>query len=293
VNRYRLRFLLQELDLSGPRVVLGRSPECQITLDDPLVSRRHAAIDLGPTSAVISDLGSRNGVRINGVVISCPAPLAHNDRIRLGTQDLVFLVADLPAEALIPTRPTGRIKQCGACARPFPGETPVCPHCGSTTEAPPASPFEAVTDVMLEPDASWALKLLLDVIQRALDNGRPGDAERGFNRAQREVEARLVDGRVIDSASIARLATFAIELSRATATDERLAWVMMVLSRRGQLPEASFIDHIITLDSRARAALRPAVEALLHSWGAARINDDRSDATLRVQRLRSWLGAAA
>jgi hypothetical protein len=39
VARFRLRFLLQELDLIGPVVTLGRSSECQITLEDPLVSR--------------------------------------------------------------------------------------------------------------------------------------------------------------------------------------------------------------------------------------------------------------
>jgi len=294
VNRFRLRFLLQELDLTGGRVVLGRSPDCQITLDDPLVSRRHASIELTPIEAIISDLGSRNGVRINGTVIPGPTVLSHNDRIRLGTQDLVFLVADAPSNVgMVQSRPTGRIRQCGSCARPYPGETPVCPHCGIATEPPPASPFEAVTDLMLEPDAGWALRLLLDVIQRALEGGRAADAERGFTRAQREVEARLVDGRVLESTAMTRLADFAVELSRATRSQERLAWVIHVLARRGQLPDAAVIDHIITLENGSRATLRPAVEALLSSWGAARIGDDRSDATLRVQRLRSWLGAAA
>ena len=69
VARFRLRFLLQELDLVGPEIILGRSPDCQITIEDPLVSRQHARITIANGVARVMDMGSRNGVRVNGNLI--------------------------------------------------------------------------------------------------------------------------------------------------------------------------------------------------------------------------------
>ena len=100
--RFRLRFLLQELDLIGPEVVIGRSPECQITIEDPLVSRQHARILISGDEARVVDLGSRNGVRVNGNLIQEETLLHDQDRVRLGTQDLVFLAVDEQAGGSLP-----------------------------------------------------------------------------------------------------------------------------------------------------------------------------------------------
>ncbi|HME91412.1 MAG TPA: FHA domain-containing protein, partial [Myxococcaceae bacterium] len=56
-------------ELAG-ETVLGRSPRCEIALDDDKVSRRHARIRLVGGQARIADLGSRNGTRVNGERIS-------------------------------------------------------------------------------------------------------------------------------------------------------------------------------------------------------------------------------
>jgi len=53
------------------------------------------------------------------------------------------------------------------------------------------------------------------------------------------------------------------------------------------------IEYIIGLDRTARNVLKPAVEHLLLAWKAAALSDDRKDYALRLQRLESWVGAAA
>jgi pSer/pThr/pTyr-binding forkhead associated (FHA) protein len=68
--RWRLRFNLQEIDLRPGRIVLGRAAECPITIEDALVSRNHAELLITSSSVMIRDLGSRNGVRVNGVRIA-------------------------------------------------------------------------------------------------------------------------------------------------------------------------------------------------------------------------------
>ena len=71
--------------------LVGRSRECDVVLSDANVSRRHA--EVRPAAAgtwIISDLGSTNGVRVNGRQIGGAQTLAAGDRIVLGTADITF-----------------------------------------------------------------------------------------------------------------------------------------------------------------------------------------------------------
>ncbi len=75
--------------LSGDRMVLGRSREADIVLDDPNISRRHAELRRQDGDWTIADLGSTNGVKVNGKRIDS-AQLAPGDEIVLGTLELSF-----------------------------------------------------------------------------------------------------------------------------------------------------------------------------------------------------------
>jgi hypothetical protein len=73
--------------------VIGRSRECDVTLNDPNVSRRHAEIRPGGRGGwVVEDLGSTNGVKVNGRAISGAMRLEPGDRLELGTADVRFVV---------------------------------------------------------------------------------------------------------------------------------------------------------------------------------------------------------
>jgi pSer/pThr/pTyr-binding forkhead associated (FHA) protein len=73
--------------------LIGRSRECDVMLADANVSRRHAEILPGAAGTwTISDLGSTNGVLVNGHRISGAEPLQPGDRIALGTADIGFEV---------------------------------------------------------------------------------------------------------------------------------------------------------------------------------------------------------
>jgi pSer/pThr/pTyr-binding forkhead associated (FHA) protein len=73
--------------------VIGRSRECDIVLQDSNVSRRHAEIrPSGGDGWTITDLGSTNGVKVNGRAISAATPLSSGDEIAVGTVDVRFEV---------------------------------------------------------------------------------------------------------------------------------------------------------------------------------------------------------
>ena len=77
--------------LSGSRVLIGRSRDCDITLDDANVSRRHAEVRREGASWVVADLGSTNGVKVNGRRVH-EQPLSAGDEITLGLERLTFEV---------------------------------------------------------------------------------------------------------------------------------------------------------------------------------------------------------
>ena len=75
--------------LSGQRVVVGRSRECDVVLSDPNVSRRHAELRRGENGWHVVDLGSTNGVKVNGHRVEQMA-LRPGDRVTIGLTDLTF-----------------------------------------------------------------------------------------------------------------------------------------------------------------------------------------------------------
>jgi diguanylate cyclase (GGDEF)-like protein len=74
----------------GGRLVLGRSPECDICLESPGISRRHAELHEEGESTVLHDLGSANGTHLNDLRVAEPVVLKDGDLIRLGNVVLRF-----------------------------------------------------------------------------------------------------------------------------------------------------------------------------------------------------------
>lgn len=72
--------------------VIGRSRECDIVIADQNVSRKHAEIRPDGTNWCIADLGSTNGVRVNGSAVQGRVAIAAGDRIELGTVPIGFEV---------------------------------------------------------------------------------------------------------------------------------------------------------------------------------------------------------
>jgi hypothetical protein len=96
-ERARSRHQTALLLMGGKRLVvgpagatMGRSRRCDVLVDDPNVSRKHAEIRPRGGSWVLTDLGSTNGSRLNGRRLEEPEVLKPGDEIELGTTILRF-----------------------------------------------------------------------------------------------------------------------------------------------------------------------------------------------------------
>jgi hypothetical protein len=81
----------QRIVLSGSPVVIGRATDAGIRLDQTSVSRRHAEVRASAEGSwVVVDLGSTNGTRVNGGVVSGERRLKPDDAISVGDTVIRF-----------------------------------------------------------------------------------------------------------------------------------------------------------------------------------------------------------
>jgi predicted component of type VI protein secretion system len=149
--------------LDKPILLLGRHPECDIQIDSRKISRRHCCIAQVSDYLVVRDLGSTNGIRINGVRV-IEGRLASGDELTIGNSRYKVRWDAVPARPKAPPsaqRPTVRAPSAvsgiedellEACDEPVPldepsADSPPIVH----APAPPAAPSGG-EEALLLPD---------------------------------------------------------------------------------------------------------------------------------------------
>ncbi|GAA3285361.1 FtsK/SpoIIIE domain-containing protein [Dactylosporangium vinaceum] len=95
----------REFALTNPTSVIGRERGCDVRLSDPLASRQHARLILGPAAEIV-DLGSANGLEVGGSAVT-RAVLSPGDAVRIGDTELIVRLvaaasrADTAAEGFV------------------------------------------------------------------------------------------------------------------------------------------------------------------------------------------------
>ncbi len=90
-------------------LLLGRSEECGICLSDTGVSRRHASLRVAPEGVWIEDLGSQNGVFVNGRKLDGPFCLRSGDWFRIGNNEFALRVVWDSGDAAAFAAPSAKV----------------------------------------------------------------------------------------------------------------------------------------------------------------------------------------
>jgi len=261
--RYRLRFLLQEVDLSQGETLLGRSASCHVTIEDPLVSRQHAVIRIHGDAATVEDLGSRNGLMVNGRPVRGVHPLSDGDRVRIGTQELVFCAVTAAAgRSNHATRQTGFMCHCADCGLPYPAELVSCPSCGSTERADEDTLSGIIADSQRR---NWTLDLIVEVLQKAQSLARWEDVERMLRRARANIDERITQAAPVERSPLDAVADAAAAVAVEKGDAEWGRWLLTVHASLGVLPRSSISKRLSALPVDERATLLPSAERVLES----------------------------
>jgi len=227
--RFRLRFMLQEFELAPGDTLIGRSEECHITMFDPLISRKHARIRVVGDRAVLEDLGSRNGCRVNGSAIRGSYVLVSGDRIRVGKHEFVF-GEFASASGVRVEKPTGSLVFCASCDTVYPGEVGVCPSCGSAQSLDEEGRLGGLNEKVKQ---GWAVDMMLQLFERALGAKRVADADRVMQQITASLENYLASGSEIEPNKLRALTDAALRLSNVQQSGYWTRWVADFHERAG------------------------------------------------------------
>jgi len=256
---FRLRYLAHDLELAASEFVVGRSTDCQLSLDDPLVSRRHAVLRVRRDGVSVRDLGSRNGVLVNGTKIDGERELVAGDKISIGSQEMVLQNADEPNQ-----HTTAGHEEVYRRATQTLGASHVV-DLRVLAEPQPPQPPQPIADPPTA-DASRSLQsfqLLGGVADKALAMGRAEEAERILQALLIDILTRARDGAPIEPAIAETAAKYAARLGGATT---RGMWVDYVfeLYRRLKTPlPAQIVDELYTVVRKVKNVDLPMLRSYL------------------------------
>jgi hypothetical protein len=225
--------------------VIGRSSQCNLALDDALVSRRHALIRVQDHGVSVEDLGSRNGILVNGERVDGQRTLQHLDRIAIGSQEMVVLEQGR-GDAERATRESALCSQCSSPVQP--GQN-ACPHCGAAVANPrqraqtleaQLPPVEAETD---EPTTT-GFAMIATIAGKALGMGRYEEAERLLRQHLDVVMERARNDNPLPHDQIEEGTRLALRLAEGLKRPQWLDWTFQLYEAIGELMSAETIDRL-------------------------------------------------
>jgi pSer/pThr/pTyr-binding forkhead associated (FHA) protein len=224
--RFRLRYQQHDLELNEGTFAVGRNASCQLSLDDPLVSRRHAIFEVGPGGVTVEDLNSRNGVIVNGHRIEGKVLVGVGDRILIGSQELTLLssrdVQQATAGVGKMTLPKVRVNSPSQAFRP---------------------PIESDPEPSMVRRADQ-FKLLSGVAEKALAMGKAGEAERLLASALADVIEATRAGRPLPPTLVDQAAKFSAKLATATGKGGWADYVIELYQAQRRPCPAHVIDEM-------------------------------------------------
>ncbi len=144
--------------LDKPILLVGRHPECDVQIDSRKISRRHCCIAQVSDYLVIRDLGSTNGVRINGVRV-VEGRLTPGDELTIGSHRYRVHWDSIASPAHRHVRDTLRSPQepmdddmLESCDEPVPLAEPVSPRPAARPAKPPPAPAKKPEESVILPD---------------------------------------------------------------------------------------------------------------------------------------------
>jgi hypothetical protein len=228
-------------------------------LGDALVSRRHAVFRVTREGVEVRDLGSRNGVLVNGARIEGPSLLKDGDQVRVGAQDLVLSSIERdPREG-----GTEELMQCRHCGELYDVVNEACSACGRRDQGGPVAESESqIPDTVVVSDseprvssqAAGSLEVLARLADKALGMGRYDEGERLVGSMLNGILSRASgsDGQDRDTLSLA--SRYALRLAEVTHSPIWIDDTFRLYSTARQLMPADTIDELYRVATKVRYA---------------------------------------
>ena len=264
-KRYRLRYLTHHFEMPAGEFVIGRGTEAQLSVDDALVSRRHARFFLDGDDLFVEDLGSRNGVLLNSAAISGRQRCVHGDKVTVGSQEVVVLDRQtIPEPRLHRTAVVPPNGDANSPARRIETQPEIeGPSLRVTQELSRADVARAMAriessrpDVREEPTRKAdALQMLGGLADKALALGRAEEAERILSQLLHHTLTVAKTGVSVSPERAHLVARYAVKLADATGKGSWVDLAIELYTAEKRILPAPVVDELYTLIRRVNASL--------------------------------------
>jgi pSer/pThr/pTyr-binding forkhead associated (FHA) protein len=234
------------IELRRGQLLIGRSSGCHIVLEDNMVSRRHAELRVTDDAVTVHDLGSVNGIYVNGERVREQRRLKDGDRLQVGQRELT-LKSVVRDSVPVPDRLTAETLH-GNMLSPL----------AVTAQLPPAS--EDTTHI------GDVFDVLGSVADKVLALERGDEAERILSGVLHSVLREVTEGRSVSLETAEQAAGYAVRIAGATGRASWLDYTIQLYATLGKILPAPIVDKLYDVVRRARGmnvvALRAYVAAL-------------------------------
>ncbi|MFK7997989.1 MAG: FHA domain-containing protein [Polyangiales bacterium] len=292
--RYRLRYQSTDLELPPGEFVIGRSSSCSLALDDGLVSRRHVVLHVAQRELQLEDLGSRNGVAVNGDRVKGRRALQHLDRVQIGSQELLVLESAQKDAAA-----TLQLSNCWKCGQLNDHVSGRCSHCNTILGVEPSTMAGGGGRPTIELDSrdidaqldepttiGSSFHLLKAIADKALAMGRFDEAERILGPSLTRVKADAQRTAEMHEKTRLEGTDFAVRLMDGPKATEWMTWVLELHMELDLVLEKNTIAALHVAARRMRSAPNRLLETYLRKLSKV----ERSPAErFRIKQLEGLL----
>jgi pSer/pThr/pTyr-binding forkhead associated (FHA) protein len=236
-----------EHELRAGSLLIGRLPECDVIIDETLVSRMHARVYVSHDGVTLEDLHSTNGVYLNGQRIVHAVSLNVGDRALIGSQELTF--------SEVRTDP----------APPLSSPPPPSANVIVEPKTTPGLPLEGAAPIPITARAD-ALELLGTLARRLANEHKAEQAPRMLGPHLKGILRGAHAGLVVPDALSLLASEYAIDLAHWTTDTSWLDYVIELHLVTKRLVPAPLIAALQRAERWVGAMDRPLLEYYVASF---------------------------
>ena len=258
----RVRWRRQELLLTDGTYLLGRDSSCHILLEDSRISRRHARMSVDASLVFIEDLGSMNGILVNGTRVRERRALFDGDWVTIGGEELEIVIGEAGRQR----HKTDTLDEL----------SPI----------PPSSKNEADRRISEPPEAeettqrTRSLEILANIADQALAAGRTDDAADLLKTTLLDVLQEASDGINVEDETRLFCLEYALKLSKVTTKPKWLDYAVDLLRVTGSICDAALARKL----TNAYRKHPKADLGRLDAWANTLMNADDEEALASAGR---------
>ncbi|MBK7586743.1 MAG: FHA domain-containing protein [Myxococcales bacterium] len=262
----RMRYVLargsERVPLGEGETVIGRSLDCQVVIEGHMISRRHAKVTVTDAAVFVEDMGSVNGVRVDGEAVR--EKMLVSPGAKIAVADVVYTLESFERDDR--AHATQRVP---------------------TQDVAESAPEEQTTR------RTHAFQLMTGVVDKAIAMGKPDEAERLLGGLMADVLAEAQAGSDVPAEIASAAARAALKLAAATARSQWVEYPLRLFRALRRPPPLDVVDELFAVARRSPRMDLSLLHGFVTELEGRSLGPSERFVLQRLQNLARMMGAVS